>query len=193
MGSSSPGDWRSSFGQGLGQGASSHMVAVPGQQAVHSVPGAGANAVSAFALPKISVRNASDLEVTKWRASFTNACALHKLQALVQDGKPPERDAVKKRWPYLETAEVDIKYDECLYQYQMENTLLFYLVTPSFDLSGEWEAHDLDFIIRQFHGVGGAGDLRDGNGVLQWFLKFHDISAPAKQKALRGESALCEG
>ena len=49
------------------QQAGSLMVAVPpGQQAVHSVAGAGANAASAFILPTVSARGVSDAQMTKW-------------------------------------------------------------------------------------------------------------------------------
>ena len=56
------------------------MVAVPpGQQAVHSVAGAGANAASAFILPTVSARGVTDAQMTKWRIAFQNLCALQVL------------------------------------------------------------------------------------------------------------------
>ena len=68
------------------------MVAVPpGQQAVHSVAGAGANAASAFILPTVSARGASDAQMTKWKIAFQNLCALQSLRVVVQEGKPPQR------------------------------------------------------------------------------------------------------
>ena len=89
MTSGSPGDWRSSFGYGPGQQAGSLMVAVPpGQQAVHSVSGAGANAASAFILPTVSARGVSDAQMTKWKIAFQNLCALQSLRVVVQEGKP---------------------------------------------------------------------------------------------------------
>ena len=30
-------------------------------------------------------------------------------------------------------------------------------------------------------------DLRDGNGILQWFMSMHDIKQPEKQMALRAD------
>ena len=95
---------------------------------------------------------------------------------VVKEGQPPQRDAVKKKWPYLETAELDDKYNDCLRQYQSENTALFFHVVSSLSLAGEWEQHDYDHIDRHFVN----GDLRDGNGLLKWFLSFHDITTPAK-------------
>ena len=65
------------------------MVAVPpGQQAVHSVSGAGANAASAFILPTVSARGVSDAQMTKWKIAFQNLCALQSLRVVVQEGKP---------------------------------------------------------------------------------------------------------
>ena len=158
------------------------MVAVPaGQQPAHSVPVAGANAVSAFSMPSVSVRGATDAQMTKWRAAFRNCCALYGLGPVVEEGQPPQRDAVTKKWPMLERAELVQKYNDCLRQYQSENTALFFHVISSLDLAGEWEQHDYDHIDRHFV----SGDLRDGNGLLKWFLSFHDISTPARQKSLR--------
>ena len=120
------GDWRSSFGFGPGHQAGSLMVAVPpGQQAVHSVAGAGANAASAFILPTVSARGVSDAQMTKWKIAFQNLCALQGLRVVVQEGKPPQRDAVKKTWPDLEGPAVEQKFNECLLEYQRENTVLY--------------------------------------------------------------------
>ena len=158
------------------------MVAVPpGQQAVHSVAGAGANAASAFILPTVSARGVSDAQMTKWKIAFQNLCALQGLRVVVQEGKPPQREAVKKTWPDLEGPAVEQKFNECLVEYQRENTVLYYWVYSSLNFEGEWEAHDLEFTSRAFV----SGDLRDGNGLLKWFLSFHDITTPGKQMALR--------
>ena len=67
-----------------------------GRDRIRTVPGAGANTVSAFTLPTISVRNATDAEMVKWNAAFRNLIAYLGLGQLVKDGKPPQRDAVKK-------------------------------------------------------------------------------------------------
>ena len=143
------------------------MVAVPpGQQAVHSVAGAGANAASAFILPTVSARGVSDAQMTKWKIAFQNLCALQGLRVVVQEGKPPQREAVKKTWPDLEGPAVEQKFNECLVEYQRENTVLYYWVYSSLNFEGEWEAHDLEFTSRAFV----SGDLRDGNGLLKWFL-----------------------
>ena len=159
------------------------MVAVPpGQQAVHSVSGAGAaNAASAFHLPMVSARAVSDAQLTKWKIAFQNLCALYGLGVLVKEGKPPQRDAVKVTWPDLDGPAIDQKLAECLLEYQRENTVLYYWVYSSLDFSGEWESHDLEYTSRSFV----FGDLRDGNGLLKWFLGFHDITTPGKQMALR--------
>ena len=125
------------------------MVAVPpGQQAVHSVAGAGANAASAFILPTVSARGVTDAQLTKWRIAlkwriaFQNLCALQGLRVVVQEGKLPQREAVKKTWPDLEGAAVEQKFNECLLEYQRENTVLYYWVYSSLNFEGEWEAHD---------------------------------------------------
>ena len=106
------------------------MVAVPpGQQAVHSVSGAGAaNAASAFHLPMVSARAVSDAQLTKWKIAFQNLCALYGLGVLVKEGKPPQRDAVKVTWPDLDGPAIDQKLAECLLEYQRENTVLYYWV-----------------------------------------------------------------
>ena len=144
MTSSSPGDWRSSFGFGPGHPAGSLMVAVPpGQQAVHSVAGAGANAASAFILPTVSARGVTDAQLTKWRIAFQNLCALQGLGVVVQEGKPPQRDAVKKTWPDLESSAVEQKFNECLLEYQRENTVLYYWVYSSLNFEGEWDGEHL--------------------------------------------------
>jgi len=141
------------------------MVAVPtGQQAVHSVAGAGANAASAFILPTVSARGATDAQMTKWRIAFQNLCALQGLGVVVQEGKPPQRDAVKKTWPDLEGPAVEQKFNECLTEYQRENTVLYYYVYSSLNFEGDWEGHDLDYTSRVFVSC----DLRDGNGLLKW-------------------------
>ena len=158
------------------------MVAVPpGQQAVHSVAGAGANAASAFILPTVSARGVTDAQMTKWRIAFQNLCALQGLGVVVQEGNPPQRVAVEKAWPDLEGSAVEQKFNECLTEYQRENTVLYYYVYSSLNFEGEWEAHDLEYTSRVFV----SGDLRDGNGLLKWFLSFHDITTPGKQMALR--------
>jgi hypothetical protein len=121
------------------------MVAVPpGQQAVHSVSGAGANTASAFHLPTVSARGVSDAQLTKWKIAFQNRCALHGLGVLVKEGKPPQRAAVKITWPDLDGPAVEQKLAECLLEYQRENTVLYYWVYSSLDFSGEWEALDLE-------------------------------------------------
>ena len=107
------------------------MVAVPpGQQAVHSVSGAGANAASAFILPTVSARGVSDAQLTKWRIAFQNLCALQGLGVVVQEGKPPQRVAVEKTWPDLEGSALEQKFNECLTEYQRENTVLYYYTSP---------------------------------------------------------------
>ena len=141
------------------------MVAVPpGQQAVHSVAGAGANTASAFTLPTVSARGVTDAQLTKWKIAFQNLCALQGLRVVVAEGKPPQRDAVKKTWPDLEGPAVEQKFNECLMEYQRENTVLYYYVYSSLNFEGAWETHDLDFTSRVFV----SGDLRDGNGLLKW-------------------------
>ena len=102
------------------------MVAVPpGQQAVHSVSGAGANGASAFHLPTVSARGVSDAQLTKWKIAFQNLCALHGLGVLVKEGKPPQRAAVKITWPDLDGPAIEQKLSECLLEYQRENTVLY--------------------------------------------------------------------
>lgn len=137
--------------------------------------------VNAFTLPLVSLRAASEAQMTKWKISFRNLCALFSLRLVVEEGKPPERDAVIKNWPDLQDQAITQKLNECLIDYQRENTVLYYHVISSLDFTGEWEAHDLAYVDRWFV----SGDLRDGNGLLKWFLAFHDLTTPAKQKVLR--------
>ena len=65
-----------------------------GQQAAHSVPGAGGGTFNAFHLPSVSIRSASEADMTKWTMAFQNVCSFYNLQSVVKEGKPPERDAV---------------------------------------------------------------------------------------------------
>jgi len=158
------------------------MVAVlPGQQAAHSVSGAGGGTINAFTLPTVSMRHASESDMTVWNMVFNNLCAFLNLEELVKEGKPPERDAVIRNWPDLSGEAITQKYNECLREYQRENTVLYYYIINSLDLKGEYMEHDLKQIQRDFV----SGVLRDGNGLLQWFRQFHDITTPGKQKALR--------
>ena len=139
MGSSSPGDWRTSLGQGAAPQGGTFMVAVPsGQQAAHSVSGAGGGTFNAFQLPSVSVRSASELEMMKWTMSFQNVLSLYNLQSIVKEGKPPERDAVIKNWPELQGQAITDKFNECLSEYQRENIMLFYIVFGSLDFAGKW-------------------------------------------------------
>ena len=186
MASSSPGDWRSSFGQGVAPEGDTRMVAVrAGQQSAHSVSGAGGGTMNAFTLPTVSLRHASESQMTIWELTLKNLCALHNLGELVREGKPPERSAVIRTWPELSGEAITEKYNECLRDYQRENTVLFYYVISSLDLKGQYMDHDMQKIIREFI----HGDLRDGNGLLQWFRSFHNLTAPDKQKALRARLA----
>ena len=158
------------------------MVAVPsGQQAAHSVSGAGGGNFGAFHLPTVSVRSATDIDLMKWKMSFQNVISFYKLQSIVQEGKPPERDAVIKNWPELQGDAITAKFNECLSEYQRENILLYFIVFPSLDFTGKWMENDMETVNAEFV----HGDLRDGNGLLKWFLSFHDINSPEKQKALR--------
>ena len=68
-------------------------------------------------------------------------------------------------------------------EYQDDNTRLYFLVTPSFNLQGPWEQNDIETIQREY----AEGLLRDGNGILQWFMSMHDIKQPEKQMALRAD------
>ena len=61
-----------------------------------------------------------------------------------------------------------------------EHRALYYWVYSSLNFEGEWEAHDLEYTSRAFV----SGDLRDGNGLLKWFLSFHDITTPGKHRWL---------
>ena len=114
------------------------MVAVPaGQQAALSVSGAGGGNFGAFHLPMVSVRSPSDIDLMKWKMSFQNIISFHKLQSIVQEGKPPERDAVIKNWPELQGDAITAKFNECLSEYQRENILLYFIVFPSLDSTGK--------------------------------------------------------
>ena len=65
--------------------------------------------------------------------------------------------AVIKNWPDLQDQAITQKLNECLIDYQRENTVLYYHVISSLDFTGEWEAHDLAYVDRWFV----SGDLRD--------------------------------
>ena len=51
-------------------------------------------------------------------------------------------------------------------EYQHDNTRLYFLVTPSFNFQGPWEQNDIEMIQRDYT----KKLLRDGNGILQWFI-----------------------
>ena len=126
------------MGHGSAPQGGSLMVAVqPGQQAAHSVSGAGGGNFGAFHLPMVSVRSATDIDMMKWKMSFQNVISFHKLQSIVEEGKPPERDAVIKNWPELQGDAIAAKFNECLSDYQRENILLW---SPNFHgLPTHWE------------------------------------------------------
>ena len=72
------------------------MVAVPpGQQAVHSVAGAGANAASAFILPTVSARGVTDAQLTKWKIAFhenNTKLIMNVRRAIAASGNEPSEE-----------------------------------------------------------------------------------------------------
>mgnify|MGYP006141921991 FL=1 len=100
MAASPGGEWRQSFGQSPNSGAPTAMVASSnGLSKAHTVPVAGANAVSALVLPHVPARTASAMEFTKWQAALANVLIMQNLSQVVEDGKPPTRDAVAELFP----------------------------------------------------------------------------------------------
>ena len=72
-------------------------------------------------------------------------------------------------------------YEDALRVYQTENTALFYMISPSVDLRGDWELNDLTTVEESYQ----EGDLRDGLGFLTWVESFNDTTTEAGQiKAL---------
>ena len=58
-----------------------------------------------------------------------------------------------------------------------------FLIAPSLNLNGPWEQNNIETI----QGDYAEGQLRYGNGILQWFISMHDIKQPEKQMALRAD------
>ena len=162
----------------------SAMVAVPsGLSTTHQVPGGGGAA--ALTLPVVSLRKATTKQIVQWNVAFNNIVGVHGLTQVVNDGGPPSRAAVYKLDSDLSASEVDERYADALREYQQENTKLFYMFASSINLDGEWHAIDMEFIQESFV----RDTVRDGNGLLRWFLAKHDIKAPEKQMRLRADLA----
>ena len=125
------------------------------------------------------------MEVTKWEASLANVLIAHNLSQLVEDGKPPSQEAVTELFPNETKEQSKERYEAVLREYQEYNTRLYFLVAPSFDLRGPWEQNDIETIQRDFAPIKSL--LRDGNGILKWFMSMHDIKQPEKQMALRAD------
>ena len=184
MAASPGGEWRQSFGQPPGSGAPTAMVASSnGLSKAHTVPVAGANAVSALVLPHVPARTASAMEFTKWQAALANVLIMQNLSQVVEDGKPPTRSAVTELFPDESYEQTTERFQAAMRDYQQENTQLFFLIAPSLNLNGPWEQNDIETIQRDY----AEGQLRDGNGILQWFISMHDITQPEKQMALRAD------
>ena len=144
-------------------------------------PVAGANAVSALVLPQVSARTASAMEFAKWRAALANVLIMNNLTQVVEDAKAPTEQAVAGLFSSESQKQIKERFTAALRDYQQENTQLFFLITPSLNLSGPWEQNDIEMIQRDYC----EGLLRDGNGILRWFISMHDIQQPSKQMALR--------
>ena len=84
-----------------------------------------------------------------------------------QDGKPRTQEApigiVPKR---DQGAQSEERYYAAMREYQHDNTRLYFLITPSFNFQGPWEQNDIEMIQRDYT----KKLLRDGNGILQWFI-----------------------
>ena len=115
--------WRRlTLGQGGNAPTPSHMVAVQGGALASTGSGIGGGAVAAVSLPKVSLRNATTMEVAKWQIALDNVLILYGLDAVAKDGEPPSRLAVHKAFPDLSTDEVDERFVQAMRQYQEENT-----------------------------------------------------------------------
>ena len=123
------------------------------------------------------------MEFTKWQAALANVLIMQNLSQVVEDGKPPTRSAVTELFPDESYEQTTERFQAAMRDYQQENTQLFFLIAPSLNLNGPWEQNDIETIQRDY----AEGQLRDGNGILQWFISMHDITQPEKQMALRAD------
>ena len=98
-------------------------------------------------------------------------------------GVAPTYDQVLLAYP-LAPASFDFQgvYEATLYIYQDKNTLMYYVVRGSIDLSGPFERTDLLMLSLPDYCF---GDARDGWRLFQWVLRFCDTSTIGAQTELR--------
>ena len=121
------------------------------------------------------------MEFAKWRAALANVLIMNNLTQVVEDAKAPTEQAVAGLFSSESQEQIKERFTAALRDYQQENTQLFFLIAPSLNLNGPWEQNDIETIQRDYC----EGLLRDGNGILRWFISMHDIQQPSKQMALR--------
>ena len=107
----------------------------------------------------------------------------HKIPTLKTRGPSTGQSAVTELFPDESYEQTTERFQAAMRDYQQENTQLFFLIAPSLNLNGPWEQNDIETIQRDY----AEGQLRDGNGILQWFISMHDITQPEKQMALRAD------
>ena len=65
-------------------------------------------------MPKVSLRNASTIEIAKWKIALNNLLIVYELDAVANDGEPPTREAATQLFPELGSAEIEEYYVEAM-------------------------------------------------------------------------------
>jgi len=131
------------------------------------------------------------------------------LSQVVEDGKPPTRDAVAELFPNESFDETTERFHAAMRDYQQENTQLFFLIAPSLNLNGPWEQNDIETIQRDFAetprsssgecntstmvDLGTGNLLMAGDGATADHLRVGPGSKAVGQRATRRPKALAGG
>jgi hypothetical protein len=98
----------------------------------------------------------------------------------ILDYSMPQMSQIKMAYPKANASRLDALLKDAIADHQEQNTMLFNLLKPSYEIEGEYELDDLESINAFRDGL-----VADGRGLLRWALTWSDDSTFAAQAKIR--------
>ena len=118
----------------------------------------------------------------QWEEQLSDILASLKLTTIVKETRPPTLNEVTAMAPNVPDELVAALHATATRIWWTEATKLYHIVRASIDISGVYEAKDLDHL-KSFW----AGDHRNGPALLKWATSFTDKGSVATQAKLMSE------